>query len=76
MKNKKIYLSLIVPIFNEEKRIHKLQEIGDYLKKTKLNYELIVVNDGSRDRTGSILNTLSQKIPLKIISYRKNRGKG
>ena len=77
MRNpKKIKLSLIVPVYNEEKRIHNLEEIISYAKKDGLIHEIIVVNDGSTDRTNKLLKDIANTYPLTIVSYKKNRGKG
>lgn len=51
--NKKILL--IIPAYNEEDNILKTyQTIINYNKKNKTNYDVIVINDGSKDRTGEI----------------------
>jgi dolichyl-phosphate beta-glucosyltransferase len=73
-RNKKPFLSVIIPVFNEEKRIHKLKDIISYLKKQKYSSEIVVINDGSTDKTGAILKKYKRKINL--ISYFPNRGKG
>jgi glycosyltransferase involved in cell wall biosynthesis len=67
-------LSIIVPVYNEEKTIRQvLQKI---LKKDfGLNKEVIVVNDGSKDKTGEVLKRIKAK-DLIVISYPENRGKG
>lgn len=77
MRNpKKIKLSLIIPVYNEEKRIHNLKSIISYVKKSKKISEIIVVNDGSTDRTNKLLKDIAGTHPIIIISYKKNRGKG
>jgi dolichyl-phosphate beta-glucosyltransferase len=74
----KIFLSVIIPAFNEEKRLPKtLKEIDDYLKKQNYTFEIIVVSDGSTDRTCELVEELKSKIlNLKLICEKKNRGKG
>lgn len=48
---------LIIPAYNEEESILKTcQEIKDYNKKNKTDYDFIVINDGSKDQTGKILD--------------------
>ena len=48
---------LIIPAYNEEESILKTcQEIEEYNKKNKTNYDFIVINDGSKDKTGRILD--------------------
>lgn len=77
MKSKKIpHLSVIIPVFNEEKRIDNLSQVVSYLRKQKFSWELLVVNDGSTDKTNRKLNLLKDKLGFKIISYSLNQGKG
>ncbi len=66
-------LSIIVPVYNEE------QLIGTSLPKIfelKIAKEVIIVNDGSTDQTGIILQDLQQKFNFQLISETKNKGKG
>lgn len=74
----KINLSVIVPAFNEEKRLPKtLEEIEEYLKEQDYDYEIIVVSDGSTDRTDEVVRGLIPKIKgLRLLAYKKNQGKG
>ena len=52
-------LSIIVPCFNEEGSLPQfLDAVVSTFEKTSIAYELIVVNDGSRDATSSILSSL------------------
>jgi hypothetical protein len=64
--NKKILL--IIPAYNEEKNIRKTYvNILDYNKKYKTNYDVIVINDGSKDKTEKVLN--DNNIPhIKLIT--------
>jgi dolichyl-phosphate beta-glucosyltransferase len=73
-----MYLSVIIPAYNEERRLPKtLKEIDKYLRKQNYQYEIIVVNDGSTDKTSLVLSNLqSQILNLKIIGYETNQGKG
>jgi glycosyltransferase involved in cell wall biosynthesis len=73
-----IYLSVIIPVYNEEKRLPKtLKEINDYLRKQKFESEIIVVSDGSTDRTCEVVEGLKSQIPnLKLICEKINKGKG
>ena len=78
-KKKKFELSIVFPIYNEEKNIKKLTKEIDYLIRQNLfNLEIIFVNDGSTDKTKQILiNYLKTiKVKKKFISYEKNKGKG
>ena len=69
-------LSVVIPAFNEEKRIsNTLLKTNQYLKSKKFKFEIIVVNDASEDNTLSILNKSKIK-NLKVITNHKNSGKG
>jgi dolichyl-phosphate beta-glucosyltransferase len=73
-----MHLSVIIPAYNEERRLPKtLGEIDKYLRKQIYDYEILVVNDGSRDRTVEVTKNQIPKIKnLKVIGYEKNQGKG
>jgi dolichyl-phosphate beta-glucosyltransferase len=73
-----IHLSVIIPAYNEEKRLAKtLKEIDDYLKKQNFESEIIVVSDGSKDRTCEVVENLKSQIAnLRLICEKINRGKG
>ncbi len=73
---KKKFLSVIIPVFNEERRVKNLKSIIYYLKKQKFSWELIVVNDGSTDKTIRVLKSLKNKLKFKLFSYTPNLGKG
>lgn len=72
------YLSVIIPAYNEEKRLPKtLEEIDKYLSKQDYDYEILVVNDGSKDRTAQVTREMMPKIKnLKLIDNKENNGKG
>lgn len=76
MKKSVPFLSIVIPVFNEQKRIKNLKKVISYLSKQKYKWEVIVVNDGSNDKTIRIINTLKKKLKLKLVSYSENRGKG
>ena len=74
-------LSIIFPLFNEENRLPKLfKEIKKFLIKNKLNIEFIFIDDGSIDNSLILIKKFKKenikKIDIKIIKYKKNRGKG
>jgi len=73
-----IHLSVIVPAYNEEKRLpDTIFDIDKYLSKQNYNYEIIVVSDGSTDRTVEVAKELMSKIKnLRVLDYKKNQGKG
>lgn len=66
-------LSIIIPIYNEEKIIAtSLPPIFDL----PINKEIIIINDGSDDETLKILQTLSQQYQFNLIDQTSNQGKG
>ena len=70
-------ISIIIPCFNDEISIKKkLNSLSRKLKKIKIKYEVIVINDGSSDDTLRELKSVGiKKNYIKIISNRKNFGK-
>jgi len=71
-------LSVIIPAYNEEKRIAKtLLAVEDYLKSQPYDYEILVVSDGSKDKTTEVVRGLEKEISnLKLIDNKENNGKG
>lgn len=68
----KIYLSVVVPLFNEEGNVKELhQQIVSACRKIGGSFEIIFVNDGSSDGTAKKCKGLT---PLKLIEFRKNFG--
>lgn len=75
--NKNIDLSIVIPAFNEEKRLgNNLVKIVDYCKKNIKNYEIIIVDDGSSDKTIQICNKYKNTSNIIILKNKKNMGKG
>ena len=71
-------LSVIIPAYNEEKRLPKtLREIDKYLKKQDYESEIIVFNDASKDRTAGVVKEMMAEIKnLRLIDKKENYGKG
>ena len=74
-------LSIILPIYNEEKRLRKsLEQIYKFQKENILfSLEFIIVNDGSNDKSDYILKKFLKKKKisnLKYLKIKKNKGKG
>jgi dolichyl-phosphate beta-glucosyltransferase len=78
MNSKNIFLSLIVPVFNEEKRFEKsLPEAHQYLLDNFEQSELIYVDDGSTDHTYDKLMEATALYPrLRVVRSDRNYGKG
>lgn len=73
-----MYLSVIIPAYNEEKRIEKtLLSVHEYLSRQNYDYEIIVVSDGSKDQTVEVVSRLTSHVPrLRVIDNKENHGKG
>jgi len=66
-------LSVVIPAYNEEDRLRRhVPGIVEYLQSRNLQFEIIIVDDGSKDGTAAVARTL----PVRLISYSPNRGKG
>lgn len=71
-----LYLSLIMPLYNEEERIgQSLERIVPFLERKTIDYEIILVNDGSTDTTLKVLEKIKNK-HLRILKNDRNYGKG
>ncbi len=71
-------LSLFLPAYNEEANLRTtVEKTVPVLKKAAGRYELIIVDDGSKDQTGQIADDLAKKYPfIRVIHHRPNRGYG
>lgn len=71
-------LSIIIPSFNEEMRLPgSLESIAAYIRNKRPNTEVLVVDDGSTDRTVAVAESWRDRIPrLRVLSNGTNRGKG
>lgn len=76
MKTATPYWSIIVPVYNESRRLDNLDKILSYVKKLPETWELIFVNDGSTDDTLKKLENANAKDQFEIVSYATNQGKG
>ena len=70
--------SVVIPAYNEEKRLPTyLREIITYFDRRGESYEVIVVDDGSQDGTGSMVERFRANTPsVRLIKLMENRGKG
>ena len=72
------FLSVVLPVYNEEERLEQnVQKISDYLTRTYPDHEIIAVDDGSSDRSPTILQALATRIPrFRADQVQPERGKG
>ena len=71
-------ISIVCPFFNEEKILDvALHALLAKLNELALNWELIVVNDGSTDESLNIARSVSlRESKLRVLTYSRNRGRG
>lgn len=72
-------LSIVIPVFNEQEKIrHDLISASNYLSSREMRGEIIVVNDGSTDKTSEVVlaTTVEKGVSLQIIDYKEHTGKG
>ncbi len=67
-----IYLSVVVPLYNEEGNVVELhRRIREAVEKIGRPFEIIFIDDGSKDKTVELARTL---LPVRLIEFRKNFG--
>lgn len=68
--------SIVVPVYNEEEVIHETyRRLTEVMRSTKEAYELLFVNDGSRDRTAEIIKEYSEQDPaVVLLDFARNFG--
>jgi glycosyltransferase involved in cell wall biosynthesis len=71
------HISVVVPLFNEEESLSELQYwIARVMEANQLSYEVIFVDDGSKDRSWNVIEELSAKNKsVKGIKFQRNYGK-
>ena len=74
--NSNISISIVVPIYNEEESLPFLvNQLLDVLKPMKESFELVLVNDGSSDKSAEVIRGLSLQVPELVgVILRKNYG--
>lgn len=72
MTNVPSLISIIVPVYNVENYLAKC--LDSLVNQTYQNIEILVVNDGSKDNSGQIIQDYTQKFPNKIKAYNKENG--
>lgn len=78
MNMSQVYLSVVIPAYNEAKKLpDTLPNMYEYLKKQSYDWEILIVNDGSKDDTAQVVKDLSSQIEnLRLIDNKENNGKG
>jgi glycosyltransferase involved in cell wall biosynthesis len=71
-------LSVVLPAFNEEENIEKtVRAVMSYLDAKPIDYEILVVNDGSADGTRGVIERLAAESPrVRALHHPQNRGYG
>jgi glycosyltransferase involved in cell wall biosynthesis len=73
-------ISIVIPAYEEEERLSEpLRQIFAFIQAEKLSAEVILVDDGSRDKTAEVAERVCAEFPeisSKVIRYEENRGKG
>jgi glycosyltransferase involved in cell wall biosynthesis len=71
-------LSIVLPAYNEEENVAgAVEQVSEAAQQLDVDYEIILVNDGSTDRTGEIARELEQRIPnFRLVEHYPNRGYG
>lgn len=71
-------LSVFLPSYNEEGNLEKtVKNVSENIVKYAKKWEIVIVNDGSKDRTGEIATTLAKKDKnIRVITHSVNRGYG
>jgi dolichyl-phosphate beta-glucosyltransferase len=73
-------VSIVIPAFEEQERLGtSLEKIVEYLRSSSTNGEIVVVDDGSKDKTAESADDYFKTIDdiqTKVIRYEQNRGKG
>jgi glycosyltransferase involved in cell wall biosynthesis len=71
-------LSVVIPAYNEEENVQTAAKaVSDVMQKLGIEHEILLVNDGSKDRTEEVARSLEGVIPnFKLVSHNPNRGYG
>ena len=67
----------MLPAFNEEESLPELLErLGESFADSNLLYEIVIVNDGSKDATASIVEQFERQMPVHLVNHAVNQGLG
>jgi dolichol-phosphate mannosyltransferase len=68
---------ITLPAFNEEATLASLlHEIRDAMRENEIDYRVVIVDDGSTDRTAKVAEAMREKMPITLIEHETNRGLG
>lgn len=69
-------VSVVIPLYNEEGNVVELyRELKDVLNREKISHEILLINDGSSDRTTQLISELHAQDPcVTVINFRRNFG--
>lgn len=72
------HLSIVIPAYNEEKRLPRtLERMLPHLRAAGFSFEIVIVDDGSKDTTVEVIRAIAKKNPeLRLLSDGINRGRG
>ena len=76
------HVSIVLPAYNEEARLPAgLERVIEFLGGQPFDSEIVIADDGSRDRTADIVRErasagLPQRVTLRLVQHERNRGKG
>ena len=73
-----MFLSVVVPAYNEEDAIsNTIGQLFSYFEKKNFEFEILVVDDGSSDKTVAVAEKKAREFPnARVIRFPKNQGKG
>ncbi len=69
-------LSILIPVYNEEKTIERLLKKVNDISILDVEKEIIVIDDGSTDRTSKLIEKLHKEGKIILIKHDRNQGKG
>ncbi len=76
IEKKEIFISCVVPVYNEETNIPLfIPELHAFLKKITQHFEIIIVDDGSKDGTIQKIRELPSELKIKLLGFSRNFGK-
>jgi glycosyltransferase involved in cell wall biosynthesis len=76
LQNKSLYISCVVPVFNEEANVEEFfKQLHLQLQALTNHYEIVAIDDGSRDQTVAIITTLPASYNIKLLCLSRNFGK-